>query len=370
MNPFKYGQVVSGADFCQRPDIQKQLTSQIKSGQNGVVYGERRIGKTSLIYETLTNSSKRRMLHIDLMEVKSLEDLHARIAKAILSMEQCSGSLEKIFSLLAGLRPVLSLDPYTGQPAFSIDAPTKNAPSSIEGLLDLIEKLNQKKPLAVFIDEFQDILNLPDANHTFALLRGKIQFHTDIPYLFAGSIRNAMRDIFTNPDNPFFKSALPLEVGALDPKPFSKFLQQKFAKGKRSITPELLEQIFELTDHVAGDVQELCAALWETTPIGATLDTPALGNALIRIYAQEAKGYESTMTLLTALQVKCLIGLARMGGDAPYSKQFLQSTGITTPASTTKALTRLIKLKIIFKHQKSYRFTNPFFKNWLIWKNL
>lgn len=370
MNPFKYGQVVSGTDFCPRPDVQKQLSDRIQSAQNVVIYGERRIGKTSLIYETLMNFSKRRMLHIDLMEVKSLEDLHARIAKAILAMEQCSGSLEKIFSLLAGLRPVLSMDPYTGQPTFSIDAPAKNAPNSIEGLLDLIEKLNQKEPLAVFIDEFQDILNLPDANHTFALLRGKIQFHTEIPYLFAGSLRNAMRDIFTHPENPFFKSALPLEVGALDPKPFSKFLRKKFAEGKRNITPELLEQIFELTDHVAGDIQELCGALWETTPAGATLDPSTLGNALKRIYAQESKGYESTMVLLTALQVKCLVGLARMGGEAPYSKQFLQATGITTPASTTKALTRLIKLKIIFKHQKSYRFTNPFFKNWLIWKNL
>ena len=156
MNPFKYGQVVSGGDFCPRPEAQKQLASYIQSGQNVVVYGERRIGKTSLIYETRTNLSQRRMLHIDLMDLKSLEDLHARMAKAILSMEQRSGSLEKILSLLAGLRPVLAMDPYTGQPTFSIDAPLKTTPTSIEGLLDLVETLNQKKPLAVFIDEFQD----------------------------------------------------------------------------------------------------------------------------------------------------------------------------------------------------------------------
>jgi predicted AAA+ superfamily ATPase len=69
---FKYGQVVSGADFCPRPEMQKQLASYIQSGQNVVVYGERRIGKTSLIYETLASTGKRRMLQIDLMDVKSL----------------------------------------------------------------------------------------------------------------------------------------------------------------------------------------------------------------------------------------------------------------------------------------------------------
>lgn len=361
---------MSGVDFCPRPDTQKQLAGHIKSGQNVVVYGERRIGKTSLIYETLTNSSKRRMLHIDLMDVKSLEDLHARIAKAILSMEQRSGSLEKIFSLLAGIRPVLAMDPYTGQPTFSIDAPSKTTPNSIEGLLDLIETLNQKKPLAVFIDEFQDILNLPDVSHTFALLRGKIQFHQEIPYLFAGSIRNAMWDIFTNPDNAFFKSALPLEVGALDRDLFSDFLLRKFEKGDRSITPALLEKIFELTDQVAGDVQELCGALWETSEVGDILDESAVGNALERVYAQEAKGYESCMVLLTALQVKCLVGIAKLGGGAPFSIRFLQEAGIATSASVTKTLNRLMKLKIIFKHETGYRFTNPFFKNWMLWKNL
>lgn len=370
MNPFRYGQVVSGADFCPRPETQQQLASYIQSGQNVVVYGERRIGKTSLIYETLMNASQRRMLHVDLMDVKSLEDLHARMAKAILSMEQRSGSLEKIFSLLAGLRPVLAMDPYTGQPTFSIDAPAKTTPNSIEGLLDLIEMLNRKKPIAVFIDEFQDILNLPDASHTFALLRGKIQFHQEIPYLFAGSIRNAMWEIFTHPDNAFYKSALPLEVGALDRDLFSGFLLHKFKRGKRSITPELLEKIFELTDQVAGDVQELCGALWETSEFGDVLDESAIGNALERIYAQEVKGYESCMVLLTALQVKCLVGIARIGGEAPFSSRFLQEAGIATSASVTKTLNRLMKLKIIFKHERGYRFTNPFFKNWLLWKNI
>ena len=76
------------------------------------------------------------------------------------------------------------------------------------------------------------------------------------------------------------------------------------------------------------------------------------------------------MVLLTALQVKCLVGLARVGGEAPFSARFLQEAGIATSASITKTLGRLMKLKIIFKHEQDYRFTNPFFKNWLLWKNI
>ena len=55
MNPFKYGQVVSAEDFCPRPQLIKEIMSFIKSGQNLCVQGERRVGKTSLIEDRLTD---------------------------------------------------------------------------------------------------------------------------------------------------------------------------------------------------------------------------------------------------------------------------------------------------------------------------
>jgi hypothetical protein len=45
-------------------------------------------------------------------------------------------------------------------------------------------------------------------------------------------VRNQMLDIFTNPDSPFFKSAIPVEVGSIDRDQFKKFLKDKFLLGK------------------------------------------------------------------------------------------------------------------------------------------
>ncbi|MEE8433024.1 MAG: hypothetical protein V3S16_17390 [Candidatus Desulfatibia sp.] len=53
MNPFKYGQIVKENDFCRRPELEKNLANQIKRGQNVYIQGERRTGKSSLIYETV-----------------------------------------------------------------------------------------------------------------------------------------------------------------------------------------------------------------------------------------------------------------------------------------------------------------------------
>ena len=49
VNPFRHGCAVDGEYFCPRPELERQLMSFAESGQNVVVHGERRMGKTSLI---------------------------------------------------------------------------------------------------------------------------------------------------------------------------------------------------------------------------------------------------------------------------------------------------------------------------------
>ncbi|MCP4155811.1 MAG: ATP-binding protein, partial [bacterium] len=199
MNPFKYGRVVFAEDFCPRPVLEKQLKSYIASAQNVLLEGERRTGKTSLVYESVRNLDKYRLLYIDILEIKTTDDLCRRIVKAIASMERKGGFAAKLFKSLAHLKPAMSFDPLTGAPSFSLDASVKFTPDSIEGLLDLIKTVGEGKKLVVVFDEFQDILNLKDASAALAILRSKVQFHTDIPYIFAGSVRNQMDEIFNDP---------------------------------------------------------------------------------------------------------------------------------------------------------------------------
>lgn len=369
MNPFKYGRVVSADDFCPRPRLLGQLTAFINAKQNVVLQGERRVGKTSLICETVRKIKRQRMLYIDLLEIKTVDDLCKRMVKAIVSLEQKSGWLEKILKSLAQLRPVVSIDPLTGQPSISLDAAVTLKPDSIDGILDMVENIRKRAPLVVVFDEFQDILNLPDSEEVMAMLRSKIQFHKAIPYIFSGSIRNKMNEIFTDPKSPFFKSAVPLDVGHLEAEIFTKFLVKKFALGKRILEKGVLETVMGMAENVPGDVQELCGALWENSSFRDTISNMDIGAALELIYSRESKGYENTLGQITGPQLKCLVGLARMGGHAPQSSAFVQGVGLALPASVKKAIDRLAQLKIIYRYQGEYKFVNPFFKSWLLWKN-
>lgn len=368
MNPFKFGQVVQGESFCHRTALQRTLKSYIKTAQNCVLQGDRRMGKTSLVHETVSHLKGDRILTIDLMGIKSTDELCKRIALSIISLEQESGMLEKALDSFSRLRPTITFDSISGQPGVSFDSTVKLAPDSIKGLFDLILKTSSRKKTIVFIDEFQDILNLPDAGQILAMMRAEIQYHQTIPYLFAGSMRNRMLEIFTLHDSPFFKSALPLEVGAIDPDEYIPFLSEKFSEGKRTLPEELGQRILNLSDHTSGDAQQLCSAIWEITRHGEPLASKHLAPALEQIFAQENKGYQATLVQVTAQQMNCLRALAIRGGQSPCSELFLREAGIQHASSVKRAITRLVQLQIIYPKDHDFRFINPFFKHWLLWE--
>jgi hypothetical protein len=174
-----------------------------------------------------------------------------------------------------------------------------------------------------------------------------------------------MDKIFTAHDSPLFKSAIPITVGPLPEKDFSEFVRKKFLIGKRTIDDSTMEQIFKITDHITGDILQLCEALWSVTRYKDSISDQNLADAFELIFSRESKSYELILSEITANQLKCLAGLARVGGRAPTSSDFLRETGIRQPSSITKALSSLLKRKILFRMDSEYRFVNPFFRAWI-----
>ena len=86
MNPFKYGSIVLGKNFCGRKDLLKQIAAHMEASQNIVVIGERRIGKTSLVYEAVRKLKGTDILYMDLLGIKSVDALCKRMLRAIVTL--------------------------------------------------------------------------------------------------------------------------------------------------------------------------------------------------------------------------------------------------------------------------------------------
>lgn len=365
MNPFKYGCIVDGDDFCARKELSAQLLDYVQRGQNIVIQGERRIGKSSLVYNTLNGQKKYRPIMIDLMGVKSTVDICNRIADALTRFDSSDGFFRRTMSLLAHLRPIMTVDTMTGMPTISVDRSAGAAPESLAVAMNAIASHVEDKNACVVLDEFQDVADLKDGDQILAIMRGKIQYMNKTSFIFLGSARNRMADIFMLPDSPFYKSALAFEVGEMPTDDFYRFLASRFSTGNRKLPRALFDKMWDAVSHITGDIQELCDAVWQVSVEGSTLDEDMLQKALVVIFAREGAAYQMFVKQLTDIQFRVLKALAIGGGEHPNSAAFLELAHVNVHASVTRALHSLSSAGLIYSMEGRYRFASPFFKTWL-----
>lgn len=365
MNPFKYGCAVKGENYCGRPELSRVLRGYIESGQNVVMQGERRMGKTSLVLETVSRMKGLSVLHADFFCVQDVADLCRRLAAGLARLENSAGFLEKVVHAIARLRPTLSIDPNTGSPTVSVDIGASEGISSLEAILDAILSNTAKRKTCVILDEFQDILDIDDGKRILAIMRSRIQLDSNTSYIFLGSIRNRMTDIFFHPDSPFYRGAAPLPIGEINPDDFYKFLASRFATGRRKFSRGAFDEVAGIARQTPGDMQELCDAIWDCTEDGQEIMTEDIRRGLEVIFSREQDHYGIFIHRLTPLQVRVLKALADKGGKEIYSVAFLSAASVLNAASVKRAVERLEKEGLVFNNAREYRFMNPFFREWI-----
>ena len=364
-NPFKYGCVVAGKYFCSRTKLMKRLAEYIVGGQNLVIQGDRRMGKSSLIANTLKGMRGYHPLMIDLMGVKSVADICNRVADALVRFDETDSMLRQVAGLFSHLKPVMTIDSMSGMPTISVDRRASTSPSNINVAINAIEHHVKGRKSCVVFDEFQDILDLKDGEQVLAIMRSRIQYLQDTAFVYLGSSRNEMLNIFMSPKSPFYKSALMFSVGEMDEKVYFEFIRKKFVEGSRTLSKELFGEIWALVDHTTGDVQELCDALWSVTQENEDLTHAHVVEALKEIYRRESFGYATFVKGLTDIQLRVLKALAQLGGEHPQSVEFMEAAQVMSHASIKRALTSLSAAGLIYPQTGDYKFVSPFFREWI-----
>ncbi len=323
------------------------------------------MGKTSLVCETVRKAKGLKLLYVDLFGIRSVSDFCRKVTASVSTLNRRQSFLSRVASLLRRLRPTLTIDSFTGLPTLSVDISASEKSNSLEVILEMIAVVAKENRLCVVFDEFQDMLNVEDAEGVLATMRGKIQFQADTPYVFLGSIRNRMSEMFTSPRSPFYKSAALFDIGRIDDQDFMEFLVRRCKTGKRTVGQGVLGKIFDLADRVSGDVQELCDALWATTNEGATITEEDIPRALELVFARESKAYIPAYSKLTDIQSRVLRGIAKHGGEKVLSGSFLKAVDVPNAGSVRKSVLRLMDLDLLYEYENRYRFVNPFFAEWI-----
>lgn len=111
--------------------------------------------------------------------------------------------MEKTIAFFSALRPVLSMDPLTGEPSVSITVEPTQEEITMRSIFNYLNESG--KEIYIAIDEFQQIAEYPEKG-TEALLRSYIQFAQHVHFIFSGSKFHLMAEIFGSPKHPFYQS--------------------------------------------------------------------------------------------------------------------------------------------------------------------
>ncbi|MEW5774533.1 MAG: ATP-binding protein [Thermodesulfobacteriota bacterium] len=371
MNPFELGEIRVDGPFCDREEEQRRLLECAGSGANAVVFGPRRFGKTSLVkrvQERLRAEQGGVAVYADLFRVTSVESVAQRVARSIYAGIHRHESLldrgRRWLGLVRHFRPVLKpdfLDP--AGLGVSVEAAPRGIPplellqAVFEDVGSFAERLG--RPVCVALDEFQDIVDLREPEIE-GLLRGVIQGQR-VSYVFVGSRRRVLQDIFARRGRPFYQSAISLEVGALPLGELAGFMAGRFAAGGKHCHAEVARFMAEVVAGAPYYAQALgflafSGSSGECRPADAH-------DAMRRLLAQEQHGFEAILQGLTDVQVKILRGLAASPVESPTGKEFLARCGVS-PGGAQKALKRLWELDLI-ERNKSLRLSDPVFALWL-----
>ncbi len=347
MNPFKIDGIVSGADYMPRKETKTLLEYQ-QAGRNVLVLGPRRTGKSSLIVNTFSGEDFQ-LVRVDFWGVKTEEKATEKIARAL-------SAFDKKVPGLTGLN--------VG--AVGLSWTRSSEMNGVEEALRRIPILHKKKPVVVFFDEFQCLMDLQNSDQFLGALRSEIQAQSDISYIFAGSNHQKLTEMFYAQRNPFFKSAAQIEIGVLEKGAFSEWLNEKFSRTNRTVSSELWNPIFSLVQSIPGDVQDICYHLWNDSQEGDEIDAEQLEFSVRKVIHERSAGYLSIWGMLTDNQQRVALGVATYQGNHYLSAEFMHLSGTTSSASVKRGLDSLADKGIIWKHENRWIFSDPFFTWWVI----
>src|SRR4051794_23288496 len=274
-NPFQYGALALDEAFTNRDGEIAELSADIRNGQDVVLFAPRRYGKSSLIWRVVQRLVKRGVLvgQIDLMSTPTREKFAERLAKTI--HDEMASRLFKAKERLAifgGLRvtPTITVNPDDGSISFSFDA--RAACADIDATLEELFALpgqiaaERGRRVALVFDEFQEIVEIDPGLPK--LMRSAFQEQPEVSHVYLGSKRHMMERIFSDANEPFWRSAKQMELGVIAPETFRPWVAERFEQTGRSVSDEALARAFEITGGHPYATQELFYFLWGNTAAG------------------------------------------------------------------------------------------------------
>lgn len=368
-NPFVLGKDIPEELFCDRDEETRTLVKQVYNGRNVAIISHRRLGKSGLIHHLFKQdeiASTYYTFYVDLYATSSLADFVQVFSNEVYQSLKSRSSrfLEKFFNMMQSLRVGYSVDSMTGESTFHVGVGEIHSPqTTLSEIFAYLETAD--KPCLVAIDEFQQIGEYTE-NNIEALLRTHIQRCGNTSFIFSGSKRHTMSNMFNSPAKPFYQSAISMGLAPIPIDTYTDFAIRMFSEREKSIDANVVKLVYEKYEGYTWFVHMLMNELYSMTNNGDKCTLEYVSHAENSILRLQEVSYESTLSMLPAKQKQVLIAIASEGLAVNVtSGAFIKKHSITSPSSLQTALKALIDKSIVMRTEQGYRLEDFFFAEWL-----
>lgn len=370
MNPFFLIPHTPAPYFCDREKETEDIINYLENGSNVALISPRRYGKTGLIYHIFdtfqAQKAKVEWYYLDIYSSRTADNFIALFTEAISRTLKKESAVKNFFKTLGSLRPIFSQDPLSGTPQLSFTFQTDaERRYSLKTLLDFLEHRPHKVILA--IDEFQQVQEYEGISME-ALLRTYIQPLKNVQFIFSGSKKHLIAEMFTAENAPFYESASTYSIDKIDRQVYAVFIEKQFNAQKKSITSDAIDFIIEWTRCHTYYTQMLCNRVFQSVRKNATLVDVLM--AADTILKEHTDSFLERRNLLTNKQWNYLIAIAKEGEvKEPTSATFLQKYQLGAPSTVARLLHSLLEKELLLEnktlHGSSFCVYNVFFSRWL-----
>ena len=368
-NPFVTNGYAGERYFCDRIEETQRLIELLTNGNNVALISPRRLGKTDLIRHSFDQPEIKDHYYtflIDIYATSSIQDFVNALGRSIIDALKPFGKkvLQHFIDVVASLRPDISFDVF-GQPSLGVSMGSIDNPeTSLEEIFRFLE--NADRPCLVAIDEFQQIASYTGKTNVEALLRTYIQRCRNANFIFAGSQRHLMDNMFTSPSRPFYQSVTVMNLQPLALDVYRDFAVGLFAEECKTLQPEVVDKVYQDFNGVTAYMQRLMNVMFMRTPQGEICTTDMIDDAIDYTLMMAGDTYEALLRQMPEKQRNVFIAIVAEGEvENVTSGAFSRKYRLPSASSVNSAVKGLLTKDFITQGRNGYQAYDKLFAMWV-----
>ena len=350
-NPFIITGRIPEEYFCDRRLETQKIIRALTNGDNICLMSPRRMGKSKLIqfcYDRPELKEGYYTFYIDILHTSSLAEFTYIFGQKVFETlrSQSDRMLRTLIQGLQSLNAKFGFDVGSNMPTFSIELGDIVRPEyTLNEIFTCLEMAD--KPCVVAFDEFQQICKYPEKN-VEALLRSHIQHLSNVNFVFAGSERHLISEMFLSSAKPFYNSTRQVELFPIVPEEYLPFVVKWFHAFRKEIEAEDVRKVYLLFEGNTYCMQRTFHEAFANTSSEGSCSLDIIYKSIADIIEDNGHAYSRMLSQIPVRQKELLYAIAKEGkSEKVTGGAFIKRHALLSASSVQAAVKKLMELDMI-----------------------